>query len=268
MIKKEKTQLNSEEKLPIVLLHGTTGLSEDWSRALEALTSHHQVIRPNYLQPASDDVRTLSDLAAGVVAAAATEGKSRFHLVGFSLGAAVAVYIAAEYPEMVHSLVLVSGFTHGSEPRMKLQFNLWLHLVRTDRIALTKLLLVTGLSREFLSAFDEPTLDHIIKGFVAAGDWPLIEQALAIDLSTDVREQAKRIKAATLLVSATHDQIVPPVYSADLAHLIPHATKAEISSGHLSFLENPIDLASVISEFVRGASSEAGQLTQNAMASR
>jgi pimeloyl-ACP methyl ester carboxylesterase len=81
-------------------------------------------------------------------------GRHRFDLVGFSLGAAVATFIAAEYSEMVRSLVLVSGFSYGGDPRMRLQFDLWLHLARTDKIAFGKLLLVSGLSREFLSAFN------------------------------------------------------------------------------------------------------------------
>jgi hypothetical protein len=45
---------------------------------------------------------------------------------------------------MVRSLVLVSGFSYGGDPRMRLQFDLWLHLARTDKIALGKLLLVSG----------------------------------------------------------------------------------------------------------------------------
>ena len=49
----------------------------------------------------------------------------------------MATCIAAEYPEMVRSLVLVSGFSHGSDPRMKLQFRLWLRLASTDKVAFT-----------------------------------------------------------------------------------------------------------------------------------
>ncbi len=45
---------------------------------------------------------------------------------------------------------------------MRLQSDLWLHLARTDKIALGKLLLVSGLSREFLSAFDENTIDALL----------------------------------------------------------------------------------------------------------
>ena len=127
---------------------------------------------------------------------------------------------------------------------MRLQFDLWLHLARTDKIALGKLLLVSGLSREFLSAFDQNTIDGIIQSFVAMSDWPLIEQNIRVDLAVDVREQAKKS------ITGKYDQIVPPFYTQELADLIPTAKRAEIPSGHLSFLEKPVDLASAMSTFL------------------
>ena len=39
------------EELPVVLLHGTSGKSEDWSQVVEQLASHRSVIRPNYAEP-------------------------------------------------------------------------------------------------------------------------------------------------------------------------------------------------------------------------
>ena len=121
-----------EKDLPIVLVHGTMGKSEDWSRVVEELSNSRSVIRPNYLERAAGTNSTnelaIKDLADEVIAAVRAEGKQRFDLVGGSLGAAVATYIAAEYPEMVRSLVLVSGFNHGKDPRMNLQFKLWLRL--------------------------------------------------------------------------------------------------------------------------------------------
>ena len=88
---------------------------------------------------------------------------------------------------------------------MKLQFDLWLRLARTDRVALTKLILLSGLSCEFLATFDKSTLDGIIERFVASSDWPVIEQAIRVALSADVREQARKISAATLLITAKFD---------------------------------------------------------------
>jgi 3-oxoadipate enol-lactonase len=250
----EKYHPNNEEDLPVVLLHGTSGQSEDWSQVVEQLASHRRVIRLNYAESVagtdSENAPGVSDFADRVVATAGAGGTHRFDLVGYSLGAAVAASIAAEYPEMVRSLVLVSGFSYGGDPRMRLQFDLWLHLARTDKIALAKLLLVSGLTREFLSAFDENTVSGIVQNFVAMSDWPLIEQNIRVDLALDVREQAMKIKAPTLSITGKYDQIVPPFYTQELADLIPAAKRAEIPSGHLSFLEKPVDLASAMLTFL------------------
>jgi len=242
--------MSSDTELPIVLVHGTMGKSEDWSRVVERLSNSRLVIRPNYMDGVagrnSTNALAIKDLADEVVAAARAEGKQRFDLVGASLGAAVAICVAAEHPEMVRSLVLVSGFSHGSDPRMNLQFKLWLRLVSTDKVAFTKLLLLIGLSPGFLSAFDEATLEGIIENFIASTDWSPVEQVIGVDLSVDVREYAARIKIPALLITAKHDQIVPPAYS---ENLVPDAKTMELNSGHLIFLEKPVDLASAILSF-------------------
>jgi 3-oxoadipate enol-lactonase len=200
--------MSNNTELPIVLVHGTMGNSEDWSQVVDKLSGSRSVIRPNYIERVagrnSTNVLTIKDLADEVVAATRAERKQRFDLVGGSLGAAVATCVAAEYPEMVRSLVLISGFSKGGDPRMNLQFRLWLHLARTDRLAFTKLLLVSGLSPGFLSAFDEPTLNGIIENFIASTDWRPIEQTIRVDLSLDVREYAARIRTPTLGINGSY----------------------------------------------------------------
>jgi 3-oxoadipate enol-lactonase len=249
-LEKEGHYLNDDNDLPIVLVHGTMGKSEDWSRVVKELSNSRSVIRPNYIEQVagrnSANELAIKDLADEVVAAVRAEGKQRFDLVGGSLGAAVATCIAAKFPEMVRSLVLISGFSHGSDPRMNLQFKLWLRLVSTDKVAFTKLLLVSGLSPGFLSAFGEPTINEIVGNFIASTDWSPIEQTIRADLSVDVPEYAAKIKTPTLLITAKHDQIVPPAYS---ENLVPDAKTIELNSGHLIFLEKPVELVSAILSF-------------------
>jgi 3-oxoadipate enol-lactonase len=62
----------------------------------------------------------------------------------------------------------------------------------------------------------------------------------------DVREYTARIKIPTLLIIAKHNQIVPPAYS---QNLVPDAKTPELNSGHLIFLEKPVELASTILSF-------------------
>src|ERR1700759_5025471 len=104
---KERRYLIGEKDLPIVLVHGTMGKSEDWSRVVEELSRSRSVIRPNYIERVagrnSTNELAIKDLADEVVAAVRAKGEQRFDLVGGSLGASVATCIAAEYPEMVRS---------------------------------------------------------------------------------------------------------------------------------------------------------------------
>jgi pimeloyl-ACP methyl ester carboxylesterase len=97
-----------------------------------------------------------------------------------------------------------------------------------------------------LSAFDEPTLNGIIENFIASTDWRPVEPTISVDLNVDVREYAARTKVRTLLITAKHDQIVPPAYS---ENLVPGAKTLELNSGHLIFLEKPVELASAILSF-------------------
>ena len=85
----ENHRPNNEEELPVVLLHGTSGQSEDWSQVVEQLTKHRPVIRLNYAEPVaateSANAPRVSDFADRVVATAGAGGRHRFDLVGLSL---------------------------------------------------------------------------------------------------------------------------------------------------------------------------------------
>ena len=87
---------------------------------------------------------------------------------------------------------------------------------------------------------------RIIETLIAWTHCRPVEEIIRVDLSWDVREYAKRIKIPALLITAIHDQIVPQAYS---ENLIPGAKTIELNSGHLIFLEKPVELASAILSF-------------------
>jgi pimeloyl-ACP methyl ester carboxylesterase len=113
-------------RVPVVLLHGTASSLEMWAHTVPALAERHRVIaldmvgfgyssRPDGpLSPGllADVVRwTLEILEIG-----------RAHLVGLSLGGAVALRLALDRPEMAATLTLVgsAGLGDGAHPLFRL----------------------------------------------------------------------------------------------------------------------------------------------------
>ena len=68
-----EASMRSDTELPIVLVHGTMGKSEDWSGVVEKLSGSRAVIRPNYIERVagrnSTNALAIRDLADDVVAA-------------------------------------------------------------------------------------------------------------------------------------------------------------------------------------------------------
>lgn len=238
----------------LVLVHGTGGNSEtNWGALVGRFTKDYTVVRPDYSGSGdtSDDGGPLSlaQLAGQVVAVAKDAGAVPFDLVGFSLGSAVATYIAAEHPHLVHSVVLVSGFVSSAEARQVTQFSLWHDLIRSDRTSMARLMLLSGFSPEFVSRMGEDVVEDVVEQIVATMRWDGMARQVELDTLIDVTEQARRIDKPTLVVGCTHDQMVPIHNARALANLIKDSRFEEIASGHVVPQERPEDLAALILAF-------------------
>ncbi|PRG77675.1 alpha/beta hydrolase [Burkholderia multivorans] len=242
----------------LVLVHGTGGDSEsNWGHLVEHFAPHWTVVRPDYAGSGSTGHEgkplTTAVLAAQVVAAAKAAGAVPFDMVGFSLGAAVATFIAAEYPSFVRSVVLLAGFASSEDPRQKMQFELWRDLIRSDRESMARLVLLTGFSPDFLSHLDDATITENVEAIVRNNNWEGMALQVELDLTIDVSEPARRITRPALVIGCIHDHMVPAAHVRRLAALIPGARYVEMPTGHLALLEQPARFVALVSDFLRGA---------------
>ncbi len=104
---------------PLVVLHGAGGPVP--SVAQDLLAANHRVLLlelPGWGEQPNDRSQSLADLADTVVAAIDALGLERPHVMGTSLGGAVALHLALDHPGKVASLVLESpaAFRVGSVP--------------------------------------------------------------------------------------------------------------------------------------------------------
>ncbi len=240
----------------LVLVHGTGGDGEsNWGHLVEQLAPHWKVVRPDYSGSGEteDSGKPLSipSLAAQVIAAARAADAVPFDLVGFSLGASLAAYIAAEYPDDVRAVVLLAGFDSGEDGRMQLEFGLWRDLIHSDRRAMARLLLLTGFSPVFLASFSPLQIEENIDAIIAGNQWEGMGRQVELDLTLDVTDQVKRISKPTLVIGCTHDQMVPPAHARALAEAIAGARYAELDSGHLAPVERPDEFVQLVTEFLR-----------------
>lgn len=241
----------------LVLVHGTGGNSQtNWSQLVGRLAESRTVVRPDYSGSGATidngGPLTVALLAAQVVAAAKDAEATPFDLVGFSLGATVATYIAAKYPDLVRSVVLLAGFVSSADARQTMQFELWRDLIRTDRRAMARFILITGFSPDFLSGLGNTAIGTAVDEIVANNNWEGMARQVELDLTIDVRDQARRIAKPALVIGCIHDHMVPPVHARELAALIPGSRYVEMATGHLAPLEKPDQFAGLVLDFLRG----------------
>src|ERR1700722_12239334 len=91
------------------MLHGQPGGGRDWGRVVQALGTRAQAVAID--RPGWDGQSQAEDLAGNGQAALSAlqeRGIERAAVVGHSLGAAIAVWLAVHHPERVSSLVLAA----------------------------------------------------------------------------------------------------------------------------------------------------------------
>jgi 3-oxoadipate enol-lactonase len=237
----------------VVLVNGTAALDAHWGPVIAEFSKHRTVISLDYSGSGdtTDDGSALSleKLARQVREVARAAGVDRFDLVGHSLGAAIAIQLAANSADLVRSLIVVAGFSRGAEPRLQLQFELWLDLLRTNRDAFLRLLLLSGLTPAFVSRAGTSTIEDMIKGYMPLANWEGITRQVELDLAVDVSRQASSITSPTLVINCAHDQIV--TQTPELAASIPGSMCQQISAGHLAYFEGADEFLSLATEFLR-----------------
>lgn len=105
----------ARETLPLLLLHGFTGAAASWNELLPALGARRRALAlslPGHgCSDAPDDPSryAAARVAEDVVEVVEALGIARVALLGYSMGARVALHVALAAPERIGALVLESG---------------------------------------------------------------------------------------------------------------------------------------------------------------
>lgn len=247
--------IGSSSEPAMVLVSGTGGtMHSNWDHLVPAFSKKRRILLVDYSGggKTTDDGGPLSvqRLVDQIVAATQAASLDRFDLVGYSLGACLSMTIAAQYPDKVRSMVLLAGFIDGTDCRNTLQAGLWLDLIERDPALFARMIVLSGMKPERVSAMSQAEINGWIHAIVHNNDWKGIARQIDLDRRLNVTDVLDQIQAPTLVIGCTHDQVAPVNHSRELARRISRSSYAELDAGHLAPFEQPHEFAQRVLDFV------------------
>lgn len=249
----------------LVLIHGFSHSLETWDEWAQDLSRDYRVIRfdlPGHgLTGAREDgAYSVADTVAQVAALLDVAAPERFVLGGSSLGGLVSWRYAADHPDRVQALVLVSpgGYPiHGvtDEPApIPLPVRLYLNTAPE-----------VGVRAATRSLYADPAkvTDAQVARIREMMTTPGVQDALLrrLELFTlpDPEPDLARVAAPALLVWGAADVMVPVAHAARFEAVMPDARVVILeNAGHMPMEEAPDDSLLVVRNFLAGLA-EGGQ---------
>ena len=247
---------------PMILIHGFAASNLVWSKVfLELAASGFRVIAPDLLgygysgKPRNLDY-TIARQAVMVVSFMQRLGMDRALLVGSSYGAAIAVTIALDHPEMVEKLVLV-GAVNNNKPTRYLLMRLFgspiIGDVLSPLVVGSRRLLRLRMKRVYdrhAWELDERRVDARHLPLRTRGAHRAIIRTVRRWDAERVSRDAHLLTQPTLLLWGDNDREVPLRDGEHLHEEIPHSRLVVFREcGHLPHEEYPETFTKLVVEF-------------------
>ena len=238
---------------PLVLIMGLGYGRWGWEPVVEPLAARYRVITFDNRGYGDSDAPpgpyTAAQMAGDTLAVLDAAGVERAHVVGASLGGAVAQELALRHGGRIEKLVLMATMSGVSNmhPIPAPTLALMAEAPTLDPAVAIRRFVENALEPEP----DAPLVDRIVAIRVAKPPDPAGWAAQAAIWATfDAWEELPRIEAPTLVVQGEGDVVVDPRNAALLAERIPGAELRMVPGGHLFFWNRPAALVSRLTEFL------------------
>lgn len=234
-------------RAPIVMIHGTGGSTQaHFGFLFPMIAVRRRVVSLDLAPPAGKGELTLDALERQVLAVLATELPGRkVTLIGYSLGAVLAAFVAARNPEAVENLVLLAGWMK-TDTQQLLRNGVWRALRDAGLPEIREYTTFCAFGAPFLAS---KTPADLAPGMAMMQFNDFIDAQMDLNRRIDLTDLAPRIRARTLVIGCTYDQMVPRHHSKALFGAIEDARYTEVASGHAVVFERPAEVLRLMEEF-------------------
>ncbi len=243
---------------PLLLISGLSFDVSSWIGQVDAFTKSYQVFlidnRGAGRSRAPDYPYTTAMMAEDCIEFLKTQNITKAHVVGHSLGGAIAQQMALKNSALIDKLVLFATFAeHYSRTEFVLQSMGKLIDSNLDINALIKNMLPWNYSSNF---FANPMMVEKIVESIAA--YPYLQQPLDFKnqlnacVTHDVAAKLHQIKNKTLVLVGEDDILTPPTVAKVIADNIPDARMQVLPHlCHSANIENPVVFNEAVLNFLR-----------------
>jgi pimeloyl-ACP methyl ester carboxylesterase len=193
----------------------------------------------------------VSDMAADALALADELELDSFHLVGLSLGGAIAQEIAFASPGRVRTLTLAVtyGWTGGFGPQRSATLAAAVRpMSREEFVDFTMMLIYSE------RVFDHPQFVEASRRAMLENPHPQSREAWIRQLEAsgrhDARDRLGSLSMPVHVIGARRDILVPPFRAEDLAQAIPGARHTVIDAAHLVNVEAAEEFNELVLDFI------------------
>jgi pimeloyl-ACP methyl ester carboxylesterase len=243
--------------LPVIFLHEGVADSRMWGPQVAAFAKHFDVIRPDIRGFGQSELPAAAWSGGDDILGLMDElGLKPAHLVGGSMGGALAIDFALDHPERVSRLVLlgtgINGANYGKNyPELFTDINAAEEAKDWDRLNRAEMRVWLDGPRRAEGYVSDVRLRELfldMNGKTLQNDW---DSAPTIDLDPPAVDRLHEITAPTLVIVGDED--VPTVFDATelLMQKVPNIRKAVIhDAAHMANLEHPEEFNKLVLDFL------------------
>lgn len=229
----------------LLLLHPGGAFHSVWLPLIRSLGGQYHILAPDLVQKGHEKL-SLQGLAAEIIAILQQRPQAPIWLIGSSLGANVALLVAAQAPHLVAGLILDSAQTGGAPPA----------ILKT----------IIGFLKSILPIFPQSLITNLLIGQFAS--YPATDQAairaelqangktnfleqIEAHFEYDIQESLNKISIPVLLIAGQDDTLTKAGEPNKLRMGIKSSSLEIVpKSAHVTFLQQPVVFEQLVSEFL------------------
>ena len=242
---------------PVLLITGLSGDHRGWGALPSLLGTSYRVIsfdnRDSGLSQRADAPYAVQDMALDAVGLVGELGIAHAHVVGYSMGGAIAQELAISFPQLVDRLGLLATYD-AADPRGASLFrgfaSLRRDLPREEYLRLTLPWAYTYKEYQIPGLIDQIVKDGVEDTLFQAPD--AYERQMEATIAFDSRDRLHRISCPTLLIFGEEDVMTPMRFGRELVRGIKDSRLVTLEgTGHLFIRTRLKEAAALIDGFLK-----------------